>query len=137
MDEYNNGVDSNMTGNMNEHSHGHMNGMSNTNEERFLWEYYNDLNGIWHEYNDNVSLKIETVHHSNAAVARMKIHGIEYEIRLSEIPMNQCNLKTGKISRLRRVIKSGHTKRISTVKNTMDINDPIIKHQPQQTHHQK
>merc|ERR1712154_84260 len=75
-------------------------------DERFVWEYYDDSDGSWHEYGDNVSLKIETVHHSKAAVARMKIHGVEFEVRLNEIPMNQSNLKTGKISPIRRMIKN-------------------------------
>eukprot|EP01083_Nonionella_stella_P117002 348141_1 len=95
--------------------------ISNEVNERFVWEHYDEDDCLWHEYGDNVSLKIETVHHSNAAVARMKIHGIECEIRLNEMPMNQYNLKTGKISPIRRMVKSGHVKREYNIRTSVDI----------------
>ena len=86
------------------------------NDERFVWEYFDEDDNMWHEYGDNVCLKIETVHHSNASVARMKIHGVEYEIRLNERPMNQCNMRTNKISPIRRMIVGKHQKRPSAMK---------------------
>eukprot|EP01083_Nonionella_stella_P313056 1121991_1 len=51
----------------------------------------------------------------------MKIHGIECEIRLNEMPMNQYNLKTGKISHIRRMVKSGHVKREYNIRTSVDI----------------
>eukprot|EP01084_Bolivina_argentea_P268047 455181_1 len=101
--------------------HHSMDDILNEENERFVWEHYDEDDCLWHEYGDNVSLKIETVHHSNAAVARMKIHGIEYEIRLNEIPMNQYNLRTGKISPIRRMVKSKHVKRESNIRTSVDI----------------
>ena len=69
--------------------------MINVND-RFVWEHFDQDRDKWYGYGDNVWLKLETVYHLNAAVARMKIHGIEFEIRFNESPMNQCNLKTVK-----------------------------------------
>mmetsp|Transcript_49412 Transcript_49412/g.82233 ORF Transcript_49412/g.82233 Transcript_49412/m.82233 type:complete len:825 (+) Transcript_49412:41-2515(+) len=97
--------------------------------ERFQWEYFDDATDKWMEYGDNVSLKIETVYHSQATVARMKIHGVETEIRLNELPMNQCNLKSGKLSQIRRMIvdksrrdQTGkHVKRPSKMKNSIHM----------------
>ena len=96
-------------------------------DERFVWEYYAEDDLEWHEYGDNVSLKIETVHHSKASIARMKIHGVEFEVRLNEIPMNQCNLENGKISEIRRMIirnnhHQHHHKRPSRTQSSIHLN---------------
>jgi len=66
------------------------------------------VNDLWIAYGDNVSLKLETVHQAKAAVARMKVHGVEVEVRLNESPMHQCDVQTQKISEIRRVVKSNN-----------------------------